>query len=150
MDVIIYKKVDGGVALGMFCNAQGRPMCNPEIEGAEVVAANPDFISFRVGSSANLPGGNADGSYDRYFRDAFTDDNTGPSVNIDMAKAHGVQLARIRAARDVKLVALDVEQLRGSDVDAEKQVLRDLPDTLDFTAANTPARLKAFWPSELD
>lgn len=66
----------------------------------------------------------------------------------------------IRAARKPELERLDVEvsralaQARSAEVaalEAERQKLRDLPQTLsaDFAAAGTTDELKAIWPASL-
>jgi hypothetical protein len=83
---------------------------------------------------------------DRYFRGAWEFDQ-GLSVNMD--KARDIQMGHIRAARNEKLAALDIEQLKGNDVAAEKQTLRDIPETFDLTGAETPEALKELWPEEL-
>jgi hypothetical protein len=55
----------------------------------------------------------------------------------------------IRSKRDEKLKELDIEQLKGVDVSAQKQVLRDIPQTFDLTGAATPDELKTLWPPEV-
>ena len=55
----------------------------------------------------------------------------------------------IRKVRNKKLEELDVETLRGVDVQEKKQKLRDIPSTFDLTKAATPKDLKALWPNEL-
>lgn len=84
---------------------------------------------------------------DRTFRNAWKREGTG--IGTDMAKAREIHMDRIRAVRDAELARLDVEQLKGRDVTAEKQRLRDLPATFDLTVAATPEDLKALWPAEL-
>jgi hypothetical protein len=66
-----------------------------------------------------------------------------------MEKARAIHLGRIRSARNRELARLDIEQLKGIDVAAEKQRLRDLPATFDLAAATTPEELKSLWPDEL-
>jgi hypothetical protein len=81
------------------------------------------------------------------FRNAWESD--GSRIGINMEKARDLHMARIRRVRNAELARLDIEQLRGRDVAAEKQTLRDLPDNLDLSTASTPEALKAIWPSEL-
>lgn len=78
-----------------------------------------------------------------------------PKVN--MVKARGVYMDRIRVARDAELAALDVPYIRAvetGDSEAQtaigtmKQLLRDIPQTFDLTA-KTPSQLKNLWPNEL-
>lgn len=79
-----------------------------------------------------------------------------PAVN--MAKARGLHMNRIRKVRDAELAKLDIEYQRADErgnptekaaVAARKQALRDIPATFDLTVANTPAELKALWPEGL-
>jgi uncharacterized Zn-finger protein len=80
-----------------------------------------------------------------------------PKVN--MAKARGVQMDKIRTARNIELAAKDVSFMRAVEagdtsaqatIGAEKQTLRDIPQTFDLTTDNdTPAELRIKWPSEL-
>ncbi len=82
------------------------------------------------------------------------DEDGKPKIN--MVKARDVQMNWIRKARNVKLAELDVEQLKvftsSADVaiiEADKQVLRDLPSTFDLSGATTPVELRALWPTGL-
>lgn len=86
---------------------------------------------------------------DRYFRDAWEPGDTS-KIKINMVKARFIHMDRIRSARDGALKSLDVDTLMGADVQAEKQVLRDIPQTFDLTKAETPEELKALWPAELE
>lgn len=87
-----------------------------------------------------------------------------PAVN--MAKARGLHMKRIRAARDRELDRIDRENKallarvgaglgNAADrqavaaIEAQKQPLRDIPQTFDLTGAATPAELKALWPAGL-
>lgn len=84
---------------------------------------------------------------DRYFRNAWKQDDKKAVVDMDQAKE--IHMEQIRKARNKALKALDIETMKGIDVQAEKQVLRDLPDNFDLTAT-TPEELKALWPEELN
>lgn len=81
---------------------------------------------------------------DRSFRAAW-----GHDLKVNMPKARGIHMEAIRLARDIKLLELDIETLRGINVQTEKQVLRDLPANVDLNSATTPDELKAIWPVEL-
>jgi len=92
---------------------------------------------------------------DEYFFDAWEWRNRSPAIN--MHKAREVHMAAIRRVRNTELAALDVPYLRAieagdagvaSDIARTKQVLRDIPQTIDLSTEN-PDRLKALWPSEL-
>lgn len=76
--------------------------------------------------------------------------------NVNLVKAEVVQMGWIRKARDAKLETLDKEQLKVladpvelARLEAEKQLLRDLPQTFDVSGAKTPRELMAKWPTEL-
>lgn len=80
----------------------------------------------------------------------------GGAVAHDMTKARAIFLGKVRAARAPVLAGLDTEYMRaleaGGDakaVAARKQALRDLPQTLDLSAAKAPADLETLWPAEL-
>lgn len=81
---------------------------------------------------------------DLSFRNAWNAD-----LVVDMSKARDIHMDRIRAVRDKEMAKLDVEQLKGRDVKAEKDVLREIPQTFDLAQADTPEALKALWPSDL-
>jgi len=100
-------------------------------------SVNGEPVSVREVSENEIP-------TDRTFRDAWTKDLT-----IDMPKAREIQMAKIRKERDKALAALDIETLKGKDVQAEKQILRDLPQNFDLSVASTPEELKQLWPQEL-
>jgi len=78
-----------------------------------------------------------------------------PKVN--MAKARGVHMDKIRVVRNAELAKKDLASLRAieagdtsaqSTIATEKQTLRDIPQTFDLTT-DTPEELKAKWPDEL-
>lgn len=98
-------------------------------------------VNYKIVDKTDIP-------TDRYFRNAW--DIEGESCTVCMDKARAIHMNEIRKKRDKKLAKLDIEQLKGNEVAAEKQALRDLPDTFDLTIAQTPEELKALWPSELD
>ena len=95
--------------------------------------------------------GMRDGKYGAWEMDS---DGT-PKVN--MAKARGVQMDRIRVMRDKELVKKDLELLKAmesgdsssqSTIATDRQTLRDIPQTFDLTT-DTPVQLKAKWPDGL-
>ena len=89
----------------------------------------------------------ADGAMpDRTFRAAWKAVPGG--VEVDMPRARVIHMGRIRVKRDKELKRLDIEQLKGVDVEAQKQVLRDLPQTIDLATAATPEELLS--PPELE
>ena len=111
-----------------------------------------------VGTSFRYPPiADAEGRNDAKDGGAWEMDVDGrPKVNI--AKARIIQMDHIRMVRDRELQRLDIDALRavgtgdtakGTAVEAEKQVLRDLPQTFDLSSYTTPVELAAAWPAEL-
>jgi len=79
-------------------------------------------------------------------------------VKINMAKARGIHMDRIRAERDKRLAALDVPFMRAVEtgdrgtqkrIEIQKQSLRDIPQTFDLTT-DTPEALILMWPDNLE
>lgn len=100
----------------------------------------PHGLDYRIVDASEIP-------EDRTFRDAWTD--SANAVKVDMPKARQIHMNRIREKRNEKLAVLDIETLKGKDVQAQKQKLRDLPQALDLSKVKTPEELKALWPVEL-
>ena len=101
--------------------------------------------------------GKPDANGQRDGRDGAWEMDTDGTPKINMAKARGVHMDKIRVVRDAELVKLDLTSLRAveagdasaqSTIATEKQTLRDIPQTFDLTTS-TPTQLKAKWPSEL-
>jgi hypothetical protein len=82
----------------------------------------------------------------RYFRKSWYLE--GDVVKVDIEKAKEEKLSIIRKLRNDKLKELDVEQLKGTDVSAQKQKLRDLPQETDLSKMNEE-ELENFLPEEL-
>lgn len=100
----------------------------------------PDGLTYRVVDVADVPS-------DRTFRGAWMDD--GATVVTDMPRARVIHMDRIRGMRDIKMKELDIETMKGNNVQAQKQALRDLPSTYDLSGVNTPDELKLLIPSEV-
>ena len=78
-------------------------------------------------------------------------------VSVNMTRARAIHMDKIRLVRNKQLASLDVPFMRAVEtgdaselarIASEKQVLRDIPQTLDLTT-DTPEELKAIWPIEL-
>ena len=78
-------------------------------------------------------------------------------VTVNMSKARGIHMDKIRLVRNRQLADLDVPFMRAMEtgdaselarIAGEKKALRDIPQTLDLTT-DTPEELKAIWPIEL-
>ena len=80
-------------------------------------------------------------------------------IVVNMAKARGIHMDRIRQVRNKELANLDMpfmKALEDEDTDVQatikvkKQVLRDIPQTFDLTTENnSPEELKQKWPEAL-
>ena len=88
------------------------------------------------------------------FFDAWEWKDSGARVN--MAKARGIHMDRIREMRDKELAKKDIEYMKALEandgsaatVAAKKQELRDIPQTFDLTT-DTAEELKNKWPDGL-
>ena len=131
---IIFENEDGGVSVLT-------PSENCGLSIAEIAAKDvPAGAAYEIVDESVIP-------TDRYFRGAWKKE--GKAVKIDLDKAKYAQMEIIRGKRNEKLKELDIETMKGNDVQAEKQVLRDLPETFSLDAATTPEELKELMPVEL-
>ena len=152
MPQIIIKRSDGRVSLGPIAD---------EADPAEVVAkwqaVHPDVtaVSWRTSqvSVVRPP--------DRWFRNAWTDDESGDQVDVNMPKAREIQADKIQAAREGEIARLQREKdrarLAGRTADADQHAAnRAALETMNLTAvaasitgAANPIALKAIWPAGL-
>lgn len=143
--IIVFKNPDGSCGVV-------HPSPNAGISIEEIAKKDvPARLPFRITHINNLP-------KDRYFRGAWTDDNSTETVDVHMDKARQIHLEKIRFIRTTKFKELGFPvQL---DTDLEKaiipentrnklQALRDIPQNLDLSIATTPEELKSIWPEEL-
>jgi len=137
--IIIFKNTDGSCGVLHPTQEALKTMTIEEIAQKDI----PLKKDFRVALKKDLP-------KDRYFRGAWTDDKPGEQIDVDLEKAQVIQMAHIRAKRNKKLQDLDIETMKGKDVQVEKQKLRDIPAIFDLSKAKTPEELKALWPKELE
>ena len=79
-------------------------------------------------------------------------------IKVNMSKARGIRMDQIREARNNELAKKDIEYMNALEADdgsaaaiaAEKQKLRDIPQTFDLTTENdTVEELKEKWPEGL-
>lgn len=115
MEKIVFKNLDGSV--GIITPSPKWQGTLEELAKKDV----PNGLEWRIVGADKLP-------CDRTFRDAWTDDLPTETVDVDYVKACDIKMAEIRAKRDEKLAELDIETMKGLDVQDEKQVLRDLPE----------------------
>ena len=134
MKRIVYTRPDGELSIIIPTG---------EVDLARVLMRDlpADAVEWWECEASNIP-------TDRTFRDAWCRGD-GKSIDVDMPKARTIHMGRIRQVRDAELARLDIEQLKGNDVAAQKQKLRDIPQTFDLTVAATPGELKALWPADL-
>jgi uncharacterized Zn-finger protein len=101
--------------------------------------------------------GKPDANGKRSAIDGAWEMDTDGTPKVNMPKARGVHMDRIRVVRNAELVKKDLISLRAIEagdtssqaaIATEKQVLRDIPQTFDLTT-DTPVQLQAKWPSEL-
>jgi len=91
---------------------------------------------------------------DRSFRNAWKQGSS--QVDVDMPKARGIQMDKIRVVRNKELAKKDIEFMKALEADdgssttiaTEKQALRDIPQTFDLTT-DTTEELKEKWPEGL-
>lgn len=95
---------------------------------------------------------------DVYFHGAWLWSAQFGRVEVDMPKARLMHMGEIRAVRDKELAKLDGPQLAalatGNTIEqariaAQRQILRDIPQTFDLSSFLTPETLKAAWPVTL-
>ena len=92
----------------------------------------------------------------REFRNAWS--LGGDALQVDMPRARQIHLERLRKARDQELDKKDKDFTRAHGkknqpeqdrIEAERENLRNLPQTVNVTAATTPQELLSVWPTEL-
>ena len=115
MKNILYTLDDGRLAIVAPSNSFDGTI--EELAGLSV----PHGIKWQEIDSSDIP-------TDRHFRDAWVFND---GLSVDIEKAREVQKEHIRETRKPLLEALDIRQLRGEDVEAEKQALRDLTDSVE-------------------
>jgi len=148
MKPIAYKRPDGGISIvypapiEQLKRILGADLTEAQYEAHVRERSIPEDATDVFDLPSDAP------TEDRYFRNAC--DIVEGKLTIDMPKARIIHEEKIRQARDKKLAELDIETLKGNDVQAEKQILRDLPANTDLSTATTPEELKAIWPEELN
>ena len=113
----------------------------------------PDGVSYTIFD--DIDAGVTDFLADRTFRNGWT--ISSDAVVVDMSKARGIHMDKIRRMRNKELAALDITFMRAVEDDdtdaqatikAKKQELRDIPQTFDLTT-DTADELKQKWPEGL-
>lgn len=144
MKTIAIKKSDGGVSIMTIKdNADVQSVLNKW-------AMHPrnDMVSYREISPDSLP--------DEVYRESWKD--TGLTIKHDLPKARNLHMQEIRKIRDKELEKLDVEYMKAIEsgdgllqdsIAADKQALRDLPQTFDLSGAMSINQLLELWPEGL-
>jgi len=139
MKRIVYTRPDGGISV--LTPAESARLSGESDDSflARIQAKDVplDAINPRLVDANEIPN-------DRTFRNAWSSD-----LNVDMPKARDIHMGRIRAARNIELTRLDIETMKGLNVQDEKQKLRDIPQTFSLSDAKTAEELKALWPTKL-
>jgi len=155
---VAISRPDGSLAIMQFVTLLKR---NPEDPGfireptpanieAEIAKAGIPALYWWITDPATLP-------QDRTFRNAWKDDGSRKVVH-DMPRARAIHMDRIREARAPKLEALDRDWMRATgqgkasevaQIEVQRQRLRDIPQSLDLSKAQTVDELKTIWPAEL-
>jgi hypothetical protein len=125
-------------------------LSHPDSTLAKLVSQTiPKGREFHVIDPKNLP-------TDRYFRNAWHCASGVVGVNMD--KARDIHLEHLRAKRNEKLRAMDVQfqraletkdELSQAEIAAKKQALRDMPSTVDLNTLPTLEEIKACVPDIL-
>lgn len=146
-EVIVFKNEDGTCGIITPAPKALNIMNITDIAQRDVPVVNEDDVYYqlpwRVTTRDKLP------LQFRQYRNAWTDDNLTDTVDVDLAKAKEIHMQIIREKRDQKLKELDIETLKGRDVQAQKQQLRDLPASIFLNKAKTIEELATLIPKEL-
>jgi len=126
----------------------GEDIIIPPLTTDELMAKDyPDITDYCEIDTSELP---------TLFKGAWVKE--GQSVVVDMPQAREIHMDDIRIVRNQELEKKDKEiyiaedtgdQAHIDSLRAERQVLRDIPQTFDLSGATTPEELYALWPSEL-
>lgn len=138
---IIYTRADGGLSVII-------PATSGPIE-ALLATVPQDALNPQIIDASTIPA-------DRTFRNAWK--HGGTKVNVDMPKSRQIHMDRIRVIRNRMLDQSDKDMAKAQDagdavviaaLKAQRQQLRNIPQTFDLTVAATPDALKLLWPSGL-
>lgn len=119
----------------------------PSVDMAGIPKPQP--VSYKVIRESDVP-------LDRSYRNAWKLDSD--KIIHDMEKAKEIHLDKVRRARTAQLGELDKDWTqamgqgdagKAAEVEAQRQALRDAPQTLDLSKAATIEDLKATWPEGL-
>lgn len=148
MEIIIYKNLDG--SCGILAPATDE-LTIEQIAEKDV----PAGLVYRIAEDSILP---LDNNGCALFREAWTDDNSRNTVDVDMDKAYIIHMNNIRSARNQEFINMGFPIKLDSDLEKniipletrnKLQALRDIPQNIDLSTAKTPEELKAIWPKEL-
>ena len=150
MKYYLIKNADGSVSVMTMVVQPDGSFSTPDADMAKWHPTLKDnVVSWREIKPSHIP-------RDRAFRDAWCDVTAAPTIDINMTKAKDIHRNRLRAMREPKLAALDVEMTRAfadpakqAAIDAKRQALRDVTKDPSIEAAKTPEELIAVIPDVL-
>lgn len=143
---------DGGVSIMLLVLEDGHGISRQyttELAVSELEKAGLGGLPFRLVRESDIPS-------ERTFRDAWK--MAGTKVAVDMPKAVEIQKDTLRKLRGDKFETLDMEQLKAlvakdeakvAEIEAQKQLLRDVTKIPELAAAQTPDELKLVVPEYL-
>lgn len=150
--VIVWTRPDGGLSICSPCISKDDMLGMSEAEAILRALEKDvplDAINVQIMERSKLPS-------DLYFRNAW--ELNVDKIEISKQKALDIHVNRIRYARGKELEKLDKAWMRASGqkntqeadaIEAKRQYLRDLPQTLNLNDFNSVEEIKAFWPQDL-
>ncbi len=161
MKVIIWTRPDGHVSMtSLALQDSTRPPGDTEDDLVQrAIAREQSRLEAKYGApctavvvnDTDLPMADHDDFFDAWECPAGT-------VQVNMSKARTLHMDTIRGVRNKELERLDVSYIVAleagdttsqTQIAAEKQTLRDVPQTFDLNGFSTPADLRAAWPDGL-
>jgi len=144
MNKVLVKRSDGSVAIVIPTKE-----CTQELLQRDVLSVD-GYVSHRDLSDQDIP-------VDRRWRNAWSDENEGSQIDINIEKCRKIHLNRLRKYRNKELENVDVEarinskdSVKLEELNEKAQSLRDMPDELDLTVTNDPNLLYKVIPSVLE
>lgn len=149
--LFVLKRTDGGITVLQILNNEDGTY--PTIE--ETIAKMQPDTQKEIVSWREIEPKEEYFPRDLTFRDAWCDVTPEPKIDIDMPKARNIHRNRLRELRKPKLDALDIESMKAviakdekktNEIEAKKQVLRDVTIHPAIEAASTPEELMKVIP----
>ncbi len=148
---IVWRHSDDSISVTTPC---GRLAEEAEDAWLDRVAARVQSTSLDMVAATRLPNCLDTELPGRYFRDCWRNDEAG-KAHVDMPLARIQRMDEIRVDRDSRFPALDNEWMKAmgqkdqtiaDEVEAKRQILRDIPADVDLSVIDTPETLEGFTP----